>query len=161
MTATHTFTTPEHPWINHETLSELLFAWVQNRAGGAGLLALKGVLGLAVLTLMMAAAVRQGASVAVTSIVIMLVAYNLSPGWTVRPQLFTYVFFTILIWALDGGAPGRVAVGSHGEERARVWTLWLLPPFFAVWANTHGGFVAGYGVLLVYLGGRALEALLV
>lgn len=37
--------------------------------------------------------------------------------------------------------------------------LWFLPPLFAVWANTHGGFVAGLGVLSVYLGGRAIEAL--
>src|SRR5436305_602358 len=44
-------------------------------------------------------------------------------------------------------------------DRADPRLLWLLPPLFAVWANTHGGFVAGLGVLALYLGCRAAERL--
>jgi hypothetical protein len=41
----------------------------------------------------------------------------------------------------------------------RVW-LWTLPPLFAVWANCHGGFLAGYCVLVAYFIGRGCEAVL-
>jgi hypothetical protein len=34
-----------------------------------------------------------------------------------------------------------------GSARA----LWVLPPLFAVWANLHGGFVIGLGILLIAL----------
>jgi hypothetical protein len=44
-------------------------------------------------------------------------------------------------------------------ETADARALWLAPPLFAVWANTHGGFLAGLAVLALYLGCRALAAL--
>jgi hypothetical protein len=50
-----------------------------------------------------------------------------------RPYLFTFVFLAAIIAIL--------------EYRRR---LWLLPPLFFLWANTHGGFVLGWSVLAVF-----------
>ena len=54
---------------------------------------------------------------------------------SLRPQAFTYLAFALLL------------VWIHRASRGRVAWLALAPPLMAVWANLHGGFVAGLGVL--------------
>ena len=152
-TATYTYTAPAQPWINHENLSEIVFAFVADHAGGAGLAALKCLLSLGLLGLMIAGARRRGAGVATTSVAVLLVTFAIAPGWSFRPQLFTYAFFGVVVFVLD-------RVFADGQTKpADTRLLWLLPPLLAVWANTHGGFVAGLGVLALYLGCRSAERL--
>src|SRR5213593_2259321 len=150
-TATHTYTAVGHPWINHENLAELTFGWIEHHLGAAGLNAFTSLLGLLVLGLMVRNATREGASFLVLSVTILLATCAIGPGWSIRPQVFTYTFFALLLVIL-----GRAF--RHGARPdARV--LWLAPPLFALWANTHGGFPAGLAVLALYLGCRALAAL--
>ncbi len=54
-------------------------------------------------------------------------------SWTVRPNIFT-IFFVLI----TGRVLERFVAGVL--PRSRTW--WLVP-LFIVWANTHGGFVAG------------------
>ena len=152
-TATYTYTAPSQPWINHENLSEIVFAFVAEYAGGAGLAVLKSLLGIGLLALMIAGARRRGAGLATTCVGVLLVTFVTAPGWSFRPQLFTYAFFGVLVFVLD-----RVFGDGQGKP-ADTRLLWVLPPLLAVWANTHGGFVAGLGVLALYLGCRAAERL--
>ena len=152
-TATYTYTAASQPWINHENLSEIAFAFVADHAGGTGLAVLKTLLALGLLALMMASALRQGAGIATTSVAVLLVTFATAPGWSFRPQVFTYAFFAVQVFVLD-----RV-FGDGRTKPSETRLLWLLPPLFTLWANTHGGFVAGLGVLGVYLGCRGLERL--
>jgi hypothetical protein len=59
-------------------------------------------------------------------------------SWTVRPNIFTILFVLI-----TGRVVERFSAGAL--PRARTW--WLVP-IFVLWANSHGGFVAGL-ILLV------------
>jgi hypothetical protein len=59
-------------------------------------------------------------------------------SWTVRPNIFT-IFFVLVA----GRVVERFSAGAL--PRSRTW--WLVP-LFILWANTHGGFVAGF-ILLV------------
>lgn len=147
--ATHTFTVTDHPWINHELLSEVAFGWAANQGGAGGILVLKTTLGLLFLGLLVGAARRRGAGLAATAGVVLLATVNVAPGWSSRPQVFGFVLFLLELLILDAGT---------GGPRARPGLLWLLPPLFAVWTNTHASFLAGLGVLAVYLGVRAFEA---
>src|SRR3989449_6795807 len=150
-TATHTYTAVGHPWINHENLAELTFGWIETHLGAAGLNAFTSLLGLLLLGLMVRNAVREGASFPVLSVAILVATCAIGPGWSIRPQVFTYAFFALLLVIL-----GRAfRPGARPDARA----LWLAPPLFALWANTHGGFLAGLAVLALYLGCRALAAL--
>ena len=150
-TATHTYTAVGHPWINHENLAELTFGWIETHWGAAGLNAFISLLGLLLLGLMVRNAVREGASFLVLSVAILLATCAIGPGWSIRPQVFTYTFFALLLVIL-----GRAfRPGVRPDARA----LWLAPPLFALWANAHGGFPAGLAVLALYLGCRALAAL--
>ncbi len=138
-------------WINHENLAELTFGWIEYHLGAAGLNAFTSLLGLLVLGLMVRNAAREGVSFLVLSVAILLATCAIGPGWSIRPQVFTYTFFALLLVIL-----GRAfRPGARPDARA----LWLAPPLFALWANTHGGFPAGLAVLALYLGCRALAAL--
>ncbi|MEK9145270.1 MAG: hypothetical protein AAB339_06655, partial [Elusimicrobiota bacterium] len=55
-----------------------------------------------------------------------------------RPDAFTSLFFTALLIRLEGG--------ERSGGPAPAWTLGL----FALWANLHGGFLAGLGALAVW-----------
>ena len=151
-TATHTYTAAGHPWINHENLAEITFGWIETHLGAAGLNAFTSLLGLLVLGLMVRNATRQRVSFLVLSVAVLLATCAVGPGWTVRPQVFTYTFFALLVVML-----GRCFRDGERPPDARV--LWLAPPLFALWVNTHGGFLAGLAVLALYLGCRALVAL--
>ncbi len=151
--ATYTYTAVGHPWINHENLAELAFGAIAAAAGGPGLLVFKCLLGLGLLALVARAARRQGASLTTLSAVLVLVSINLTADWTVRPQLFSFAFFGLLVCLLDQ------AFAGWPQQQPRLRWLWFAPPLFAVWANTHGGFVAGLAVLWAYVGCRGLEFL--
>jgi hypothetical protein len=75
----------------------------------------------------------------------------MSPGWSLRPQLYGYILFALLIAALARAFPE--------SGRRRPGWLWLAPPLFVLWANTHGGFLAGLGIFSLYLGARGVECL--
>ena len=152
-TATHTFTAVGTPWINHENIAEIVFAAIANHAGGPGLMVLKDVLGLVVVGLLVGTAYRHGASLLVTALVVVLVGFSIQPGWSVRPQVFTYTFFAILVWLLDVAIDRDAPAGRIGRA------IWLVPVVFAVWVNTHGGFLAGLGIAGIYVAARAGEML--
>jgi hypothetical protein len=150
-TATYTFTAPDHPWINHENLSEIAFAAAVDLGGVRALMALRCLLGLVLFAVVIASNRRRGASAGATALVVLAAAFNLAPWWSVRPQLFTIVLFAVVIAILDRSF-GDDPAGGARPLRA----LWSLPLLFAVWANAHGGFLAGYAVLVLYLGCRAI-----
>ena len=51
-----------------------------------------------------------------------------------RPQVVSYLLVALLLLVLTGA-------------RRRRWLLWVLPVLFAFWANVHGSFLLGLGIL--------------
>lgn len=173
-TATYTYTAEGYPWINHENLAELLMAWGMDAIGPAGMLATKMVLGLAVVGLILWHAYRRGVAMVGMCVIALLVAANMAPCWSMRPQLLTCVCYALLLallsWCFAGWEGGSLPLrprcpapgepGSPGTfSSRRLRYLWLAPVLFAVWANSHGGFVAGWCIYAAYLAGRSIEAL--
>ncbi len=130
--------TQDRPWINHEWLSELAMglAWV---AGGVpGLVLLKAVLVAAALFLVWHTLSRIDFGPRI--VILGTVATAIAPiARTLRPQLWTLLFLVLLT---------RLLV----ERRIG----WSLPIVFALWANLHGGWIVGLGVLAVWLAADAL-----
>jgi len=148
----YTYTAAGHPWINQEYLSEVIFAALGAFAGPVGWLILKALLGLGVFALLIAAANRHGVSPLVTTVVVVMTAYNVAPGWNLRPDIFTYTLFAVMIVLLDRGFAARAAADASASRR-----LWLVPLLFAPWANLHGAFFAGFSVFALYLLCRSVE----
>jgi len=170
-TTTYSYLAQDYPWINHEILSELGLAAINDTFGGIGLLMMKALLGLGVILLVGRAAQKQGAGVVAACALMLLVAAALGRHWLLRPQLVSYVSFALLLallnWCFAGWAgtwqlrwPGRVEEdGSHlSYDSRRMRYLWLVPVLMIVWTNSHGGFLAGLCVYIAYLGLRGVEA---
>jgi hypothetical protein len=171
-TTTYSFTAQGYRWINHENLSEILLAIGADLLGPRGLLLAKCLLGLGVMGLILRHAMRQGAGMVAACFICLLVSINLTAHWSLRPQLMTYACYTLLLGLLSycfQGWEGRWRLrlpGSPSEQNGdqlvvssrRLRFLWLAPLLFLVWANSHGGFVAGYCIFSAYLLLRAGEA---
>lgn len=171
-TATHTYTAEGYRWVNHETVAEVAYATIYTWFDDEGLLAFKLLAGLATLACMAWVAHRHGVGPLATAAFLLLVANNLTPFFPVRPQVFSFAYCGLMLLLLElaftgwslwlHDSQGRAEAAPDGACR---WTAgrlaWLLSlaPLMVLWANSHGGFVAGLCILLAYLGGRALEAI--
>jgi hypothetical protein len=137
-TDVYSFTASGTPWIAYEWLGEVLLAATESVGGLRGLVALD--FGLAAVTLFALYALctgRSGNSKAAfaTCAVLLPLVY---PSCSLRPQMFGYLFLVLTLIVLERF--------RRGHTRA----LWLLPPLFLVWVNTHGSFVLGVFALGVY-----------
>lgn len=123
--------TQDLPWVNHEWLSELQMGVAYTIGGVAGLALLKGVLVFLALGLVWLA--FAGVDVVPRMLAFGVVALSSAPlSRTLRPQVWSLLCLAMLC---------RVLV----EERARLRPL--LPILFLIWANLHGGWIVGLGIL--------------
>ena len=134
----YSFTAHGTPWIAYEWLGDLLLAVMERAWGLRGLWALDFILAVAILwALYVLTTQRCGNSKAafVTCAVMMPMVY---PSCSLRPQMVGYLFLVITLIVLER------------FRRSHTGGLWLLPPIFLVWVNTHGSFVLGLFALGVY-----------
>jgi hypothetical protein len=134
--ATHTIPTFDsynftstQPWVNHEWLSDALFALTYTKGGLYGLVALR-ILSLAVALIALNRGLRDVSWPLRDGLIAAAVITSMPLLGTVRPQIFSVPLFA---WAL-------VALM---EDAA-----WL-PALFLVWANLHGGWLIGAGAVAV------------
>jgi hypothetical protein len=140
----YSHTVPDHAWVTHEWLTELLLYVVQQRFGYVGNVALFALIG-ALTSLAVYAACRQRGLGEPAAAMLMLWAAGLWPGAAnVRPQLLTTLL--LAVWAL------LLTRYKQGHPRA----LWPIPPLLALWVNLHGGYVIGLVLLGLTLVGEAL-----
>lgn len=176
-TTTYSYTAEGFRWINHENLSEITMAWVVDTWGPAGLLWGKFCLSLFVICTIIYCNLRRGVGLVPTSVLTLLVAWNLGYHWSFRPQLASFVLFTLLMllfqfcfydwrdqWCLPWSL-GRRTLGTARPTIRQSWLqgrgLWLAVPIIVVWTNSHGGFAAGVCIAVAYLMLRAVEAICV
>ncbi len=131
----YSYTAGDHPWVNHEWLSE----WILGRSymawGDQGLLILRAALMLTSLICMGRVFARRHVSVTAAVAWGMFAIPVLAEFFRLRPQMFTYALMSLLLLICDTYRPGRARV------------LCWIPLLIATWANLHAGFVAGLGVL--------------
>jgi hypothetical protein len=136
-----------HPWVYHEWLTGVVFYPLYQSLGGPGLQAFKYVTGLGTFWLIYAAArLRRGSALAAGLLLVMLGRGFHTSFAPVRAQIFTYFFFALTLYILE----------NYRIQRGR-YTLMLLSLIFSLWANLHGGFVAGLGLIGLYALGEALS----
>ncbi len=136
------FPTIQHgqSWLNQQWLSEVGFYGAERVVGVQGITVLYAALIGLPLALVLAAIRRKG-----TLLMIGVAALYL-PGMLaiIHPRAagFTLLLFSVLVlvviaaWRLDS----PMAAAGTG---APLWSLLAIPLLFALWANLHGGFIAG------------------
>jgi hypothetical protein len=129
------YTSGSSSWVTFEYLAHLAL-WGAYAAGGpVGLIALKCAVGGAALYGLYAAMRTTAVKPSVWIPVFLLCASTTSRFFLFRPQLFTFAFFALF-----------TAVLFRFLIRRRA-PLWVLPLAMLLWANTHGGFIAGLGAV--------------
>ena len=126
----YSFSRAGEPWIAWEWLSDVLFALVYGWRGTGGVAAMSGVVLCLAASALFARLLRRGCGLVIGLGVTMAVVSASSIHYLARPHVFSILFYTLALWALD-------------EDRQRqCWRVWLLVPATAIWANLHAGFVA-------------------
>jgi hypothetical protein len=132
--------TQDRPLVYHEWLSEWQMAAAYAVAGTVGLTLLKGALTCAALVIVWTALTNAAPAAAILALGATAIG-TASVTQTLRPQLWTLVFLGLLARLLPDDRPKR-----H----------WWLPLLFAIWANSHGGWIVGLGVLGAWAAGDVL-----
>ncbi len=126
------------PWFAWEWLADVALGGAHATAGAAG------VALLAALVIALAAwgsvrlALSLGANLFFTAASTVLVMGATSIHWLARPHIFSWVL-----------ALAFVAI-AEAERKSPAKVLWLTPVLACVWANVHGSFPLGVGILALY-----------
>jgi len=131
----YSFTAPDYPWINHEWLAEVIFYGIFYFFGSPGLILLKVLIGAMIVWILDLIIKQRATSPFVRVLTLVWTMVILSPGFNIRPQLFTYLFLAGLLFLF------------YRFEKEDKPVLYWVPLLMLLWVNLHGGFVAGLGTL--------------
>jgi hypothetical protein len=135
----YSYLTGGQTWINHEWLAEAIYARLYSLFGSPGLIALNMLVSLGIVGLIYWHLLRRGVMPVGAACIVAFFAMSLRPGLlNVRPQVFTYLLFLLILLVIDAA------------ERGALRWLWAVPPIIALWANLHGGVLAGLGIYLLW-----------
>lgn len=144
----YSYSAPGHLWRNHEWLSEVTFALVYDGGGVFGLELLKLCCSVAMVLFLALALAETQALGPIQAAVLMLTAPAMSAQMMLRPQLFTFTLLASLIWLLAR------------DSYRRAGGLWLAVPIMALWANFHGGYIAGLAAVGIYAAVASIQAII-
>jgi len=134
----YSFTAYGNPPLAFEWLGEVVLALAYKIGALRGLHVLLFALtsSILVLTYYYASLRSRNSKAAIAATVLIIPVAMIC--FTLRPQLLGYIFLLITLICLERY--------KQGLQKS----LWILPPLFLVWLNTHGSFVLGFCVLGLY-----------
>ncbi len=131
------WTTSGRTWFLHEWLSEAIIYWVQSNLGFGVAVAISAISIVTTLAIAYRLALRVCSRELIVAGVLLLSATMLLQFATVRPQVFTWLFFAIFV---------RQLYLNYQGERV---SLWPLPLLMVVWSNMHLGYL--FGLMTVWI----------
>jgi hypothetical protein len=133
--------TQDRPWVNHEWLSELMFGFAYRQFGTLGLAALKAIVLCSSLVIVQTVLEPASTRVRLSALAFWFVA---AAGMvvTLRPQMWTLLLLAVLC---------RILVAGTARQ------LLSVPLLFVPWANLHGGWIVGLGVLFLWTAAECLQ----
>ncbi len=142
---TYSFTVAGQPWMNHEWLAEIPFylAW---RAGGlAGIKAISIVIIEVIFLLLLYLTQKESGNFKASVVAVALSTFLAKVSFGPRTILFGYLYLMVLLLILQrfrqkGSAP-----------------LWLIPPLFCLWINTHGSWSLGVIAFGIFVAAGLVE----
>lgn len=132
---TYSSTVAGAPWIAYEWLGEVAIAAAASISGLLAAAFLLASLSAVLAVLLYYYATLKCAETKAAFAACAILMPVLGAFFTLRPQLFGAIFLVTTLIVVEKF--------SQGSSRA----LWLLPPLFLIWVNTHGSFVFGFLVL--------------
>jgi len=142
------YTPTKDLWIDHEWGAGVIFYFLAEKFGSAGLSLLKFCLiFLTFLPVFLINRLKSEKSNCYRITFYLLFFYAILFGFldTIRSQTFTFALFAIWLYLLE--------LVRRGNNKL----LFVFPVMTVIWANLHGGFLAGLGILALYGIGEALN----
>lgn len=124
------------PWIDHEWLFQVVLHWVRSGWGLDGLISMQSGIVVVTLALMLMMVYDKDRQL-VHAPLLFLVMQVYQTRFTIRPDIFSLMFFVIYIFILS----------VHINKRWSVWVLFVLQ---ILWSNMHG--YALWGIIFVLIG---------
>lgn len=139
--------TPTFPkYVDHEWGAGFVFFGCLKFLGPSSLMVVKMALAVGALGIALQVGRRLGAGLGALLLLAAPCALCVLPGYVpvIRSHAFSYFFFAITLLCLEA------------LDEGRRWPAAVLIGMMGGWANMHGGWVAGFGIMMIY----ALLALL-
>jgi hypothetical protein len=141
----YSFTVAGQPWMNHEWLSELPFYFGWKALGLTGILGVEFAVIVAIFLALLYLSYQESrnikAAVGACCFSVFLATVSFGPRTILLGYLFMMGLLIVLQrFRLKGSAP-----------------LWVLPPLFCLWINTHGSWLIGLVVFAIIVGGGLVE----
>ncbi|MFH1768999.1 MAG: hypothetical protein ABH858_07550, partial [Candidatus Omnitrophota bacterium] len=141
----YSYTADNMPWVNHEWAAEVFFYLIYSRLGPEGLVLFKTAVGLLLALVLWQTARIRARSLSLTGPVFLVISSSvIAFGFAIRPQIFTYLFFALFLYLL-------YLFRYTGKRH-----IFFIPLITVLWVNSHGGFLAGIGLLAIYTAAETL-----
>ncbi len=133
-------------WVDHEWLAGSVFYLIHQYFGDLGLVVFRTSIAIATAWLLIRSALIFNTNLS-NLIFIGLGLFECTYIWSsvVRAQVFTYFFLAYFLWAL--------ACYIYYNKKKPLLLMLIIFPF---WYNLHGGFVAGLGLISIFIGWQIL-----
>jgi hypothetical protein len=127
------------PWLAYEWLGDVVIGLAAKLGGLVGLCLLLFFASSCVMLALYAYTTRRSGSAKAGFVVSVVLCSLAFASFSLRPQMFGYLFIVLTLIALD-----RFREGLNGA-------LYCLPFLFLVWINTHGSWIIGLGIFVVFI----------
>lgn len=134
------YTFADKPWVLHEWLFEIILFGVYSLSGGFGVKLFTATFATATVLVAYGIAKRLLGKPYWAFFLALIFFYQIVPNISPRPQLITFLMFAIFL---------RILVNFKYFTDMRM--LWLLPVLMVIWVNSHGGYVAGLVLVLLFV----------
>jgi hypothetical protein len=141
----YSYTVAGDPWIAYEWLGDVVIGATTKAGGILGLGALLFVTASLVMLALYAYSTRRAGNSKAGFAVSLVLCSLAFASFSLRPQMFGYLFIILTLIALDRF--------RTGQPRA----AYFLPLLFLTWINTHGSWVIGMGLVVLFLCSGLLE----
>src|ERR1041385_9159390 len=142
------------PWVDQQWLAHLVWYWIYELSGFAGLASVRIALSIACLGMAAFSALRRGASAVAVSLVGLVALVLERPLANVRAQAFGELCFAVVLALLLGGGLGD---GEPTRRVPRAPAFAAVPIVLALWANLHGTVFFGVLLVMMWLVGNAVD----
>ncbi len=142
---TYSFTAAGLPWMNTEYLAEVPYYLAWRAFGLVGIKALSVLLLECIFLGLLYICWKESGNIKGAALACYFAAFLGTVTFGPRTILFGYGYMVVLLMVLQ-----RVRLRGNGP-------LWLLPPLFCLWINTHGSWLLGLIVFALIIAGGLID----